>query len=124
MPAAELDIELDAPAWLVRQPEVAVADLERLRQQLTRPGWWVQAVLERDEVRRSHGDLSRDDRVDGAERVVRSEPAVVDLGHRGDHPCLEHAAAMRQVGLHERRAAELEHLAKGPLREQALAGRD
>src|SRR6266498_2062105 len=92
--AAELDIELDAPAGLVRQLEVAVQELERLRQQLLRPVRRIEADLERDEVRRGHRDVSRDDRVDGAERVVRREAAVVDLGHRGDCPRFENPAAM------------------------------
>jgi hypothetical protein len=47
----------------------------------------------------------------------------VNLGHRRDRARLEHAAAVREVRLQQRRRAELEHLAKRPLREQALSGR-
>src|SRR6266852_4112977 len=57
-------------------------------------------------------------------QLVRREAAIVDLCHRGDRACLEHATAVREVGLEERRSVELEHLAERPLREQPLAGRD
>src|SRR5215218_10096762 len=57
--AAQLDVELDPPTGLVRELEVAVGELERLRQQLARPLLRIEADLERDEVRRRHADVSR-----------------------------------------------------------------
>src|SRR6266540_5123781 len=75
--AADLDVELHAPAGPVRELEVAVLELQRLGQELPGPLRRVEAGLERDEVRRGHADVGRDDRVDGAEWVVRREAAVV-----------------------------------------------
>src|SRR6266511_4251202 len=65
--------------------------------------------------------MSRDDGVDGPERIVRCEAAEVDLRHRRDRARFENPAAMGEVRLQERGAAELEDFAECPLREQALA---
>src|SRR5258708_39968809 len=60
--ATELDIELDAPARRVRKLEVSVAEHERLTQEPARPGRRITADLERNQVRRGHADMGRDDR--------------------------------------------------------------
>src|SRR6266576_3616947 len=55
--AAELDVELDAPAGRVRQIEVSVPEHERLAQEPARPVRRIAADLERNEVWRSHADM-------------------------------------------------------------------
>ena len=120
----DLHVQVCAQPRLHRHLGPAVLDDDRVDQNLVAHGRIVADPLLDHEVRGRGVEVERGAHVDRAERIVRGEAGVVDLGHRRDLAPLEDAAAVGQVRLEDDGRLLLQDVAEPPLREEALAGRD
>ena len=97
--AEGLLVQLDTPAGLVGDRQIASADDRGLADQVPARRGVVGGVLEDQEVRRGCGEVGVDDVGHRSHRVMGGHDDVVRLGHGGDLLHLQHAAAQADVGL-------------------------
>src|SRR6516225_4049126 len=115
-----LFVQFDSQAGPRRHIDIAFADDERLLEI---------AFAEADlflaqEVGNGRGELNAGGQRDGAQRIVRGDGGVVGLGHAGNEADLGDAPRVAQVGLQDGGRLLLQHFAKAPLGEDALARGD